>query len=428
MTATAGPAASVRRPPAPPRAGLERLARATVFWALEQLRGGLLLLTLPDGSRRRFGDPAAGPTVRATIVREDFFRRIATRGQIGLGDGYVAGDWQTDDLPALLELLIRNADWASRRQPFSTLARLKELRPSLLRTSSPARARRDIAYHYDLGNDLFELFLDSSLTYSCAYFEHEGQSLEDAQRAKMRRLCEKLSIGPEDHVLEIGCGWGSFALHAASERGARVTGVTISRAQHELASRQVREAGLADRVEILLVDYRRVHGSFSKIVSIEMFEAIGEKQFGTFFSTCDRLLSPGGLVGLQTIAVPDQRFERYRRSPDWIQATIFPGSLIPSLTAIAVAATRASGLVVHGLEDIGPGYADTLREWRTRFFARIDEVRQLGYDERFVRTWDFYLASCEALFRARSLRDLQLVLTRPLNDSLPRYPSRRLTF
>jgi cyclopropane-fatty-acyl-phospholipid synthase len=369
-----------------------------------------------------------GPSHAARISSWTFFRRIATRGQIGLGESYVAGEWETDDLCGLFELLVRNADSASRRKPFSTLVRARALRPRLQASNDLRRARRHISYHYDLGNRLFELFLDASLAYSCAYFEREGQSLEEAQQAKMRRLCEKLAVGPDDHVLEIGCGWGAFALYAARECGARVTGVTISREQHDLARRRVEEAGLERQVEILLCDYRLVQGSYTKIVSIEMFEAIGERQFGTFFATCDRLLAPDGLVGLQTIAVPDERYARTRRDHNWIREYVFPGSLIPSLTAITAASTRSSRLMVHGLEDIGSSYAETLRQWRERFLARLDEVEALGYDRRFVRIWTYYLATCEALFRTRSLRDLQIVLTRPLNDTLPVYPSTRTTF
>ena len=289
-------------------------------------------------------------------------------------------------------------------------------------------ARRHIGYHYDLGNDFYELFLDESLTYSCAYFEHPEQRLADAQQAKYRRLCEKLEITEDDRVLEIGCGWGGFALHAARERGCHVTGLTISREQAQLAGRRARDAGLDDRIEILEEDYRAIGGRFTKIVSIEMFEAIGERQFGTFFSTCDRLLAPGGLAGLQVICVPDQRYARYRRRRDWIQEYVFPGSQIPSLTAMTSAMTETSGFLLHGVEDIGYHYADTLRLWRERFADEHDAVRQLGYDERFVRIWEYYLASCEALFRTRSLRDLQLVLTRPFNHTLPRYPSVRPTF
>ena len=416
--------ATIRRPPGARRLGLTAATRRIMLWALEQLEGGELVLRLPDGSARRFGDPATGPSLDATVVNDDFFRRIALRGSIGLGESYVAGDWRTDDLPGVFALLIRNAELAAARRPFSTVVRLKELRPHLPLSNHHGRAKKHIAYHYDLGNDFFRLFLDEALLYSCAYYEHPGQSLEDAQQAKLRRLCDRLDIGPDDHVLEIGCGWGGFALHAARERGARVTGITISREQHELACERVAAAGLEGRIEIQLRDYRLVEGTFSKIVSIEMFEAIGERQFGTFFATCDRLLARGGLVGLQIIAVPDNRYARYRKTRDWIQEYVFPGSLIPSVTAMTTAMTDSSQLMIHALEDIGPNYAETLREWRERFFARIDDVRLLGYDERFVRIWEYYLASCEALFRTRSLRDLQLVLTRPLNESLDAGPSR----
>jgi cyclopropane-fatty-acyl-phospholipid synthase len=428
VTATAQPGDGVRRLPRARRLGLRPAARAVILRELERLEGGELHLALPDGSARRFGDPSAGWSVRATIRTDDLFRRMAMRGRTGLGEGYVAGDWETDDLPAVLELLIRNLEPAASRQPWSALARLGQYRPRLPRANGLRRARRHIHYHYDLGNDLFALFLDESLTYSCAYFERPGQSLAAAQQAKYRRLCEKLAIGPDDNVLEIGCGWGGFALHAARERGARVTGLTISDEQHALAQSRVREAGLEDRVDILALDYRLMNGSFSKIVSIEMIEAIGERQFQTFFASCDRLLARGGLVGIQTIAVPDQIFPRYRRSGDWIREYVFPGSLIPSLTALTYAMTSASRLMVHGLEEIGIHYADTLGQWRARFLEQLDAVRSLGYDQRFIRTWDFYLASCEALFRTRCLRDLQLVLTRPFNRSLPPHPSARITF
>jgi cyclopropane-fatty-acyl-phospholipid synthase len=397
------------------RRGVTPLARRIVLRVLEDLRGGELALTLPDGSVRRFGDPSSGPSVSARVSSDDLFRRIATRGQVGLGESYVAGDWDAEDLPALFALLVRNADWAAHRRPYSWLARAKELRPHLPRSNGQRSARKHIRYHYDLGNDLFQLFLDESMAYSCAYFEHGDQSLEDAQQAKFRRICEKLAIGPADHVLEIGCGWGSFALHAARERGARVTGVTISDQQYTLASERVRAARLDGQVEILLSDYRSVEGRFSKIVSIEMLEAIGERQFGTFFSTCDRLLAPTGLVGLQVIAIPDQRYRRYRKTRDWIQEYVFPGSLIPSLGALTTAMTSSSRLLVEHLEDIGPSYADTLREWRKRFFASLEEARRLGYDEQFARVWEYYLSSCEALFATRSLCDLQLVLRRPLD-------------
>jgi cyclopropane-fatty-acyl-phospholipid synthase len=420
-------ASRLRTVPQPRRLGLTAAARAVVLRLLEQIRIGELVLTLPDGSVRHLGDPATGPSVRGAIHSDDLFRRLVTRGQLGIGEAFVAGDWDAEsDLAELVALLVVNAEHASER--WRRFRRVRELRPHLPRTNGLHRARRHIGYHYDLGNELYQLFLDESLTYSCAYFEHPGQSLADAQQAKYRRLCEKLGIASSDHVLEIGCGWGGFALHAARERGAHVTGVTISREQAQLARGRVREAGLEDRIEILERDYRLVEGAYTKIVSIEMFEAIGERQFGTFFATCDRLLAPHGVAGIQAICVPDQRYARYRRRRDWIQEYVFPGSQIPSLTAMTTAMTGASRLLVHGVEDIGYHYADTLQMWRERFAERLEDVAALGYDERFVRIWQYYLASCEALFRTRSLRDLQLVLTRPFNDSLPRYPDVRPTF
>ncbi len=366
-----------KRRAVPPQAAVRRgsradpglsAARAVVLRALSGLRFGELELRLPSGETRRFRGAAPGPSVTVTVADENVFRRLATRPQVGLGDAYVAGEWRTDDLPGLVELVVRNLE--------------------------------------------VRLFLDESMTYSCAVWEDEAETLEEAQRRKLRLVAEKLRLGPDDHVLEIGCGWGSFALLAASDYGCRVTGLTFSEAQWELARRRVAEAGLTRRVGILYGDYRTMTGRFTKVASIEMIEAIGYEQFPVFFATCDRLLEPDGLACVQTIAVPDHQFERYRRSRDWIQHRIFPGSLIPSVGALAAAMEKASRLRIHSLEDIGPNYIPTLRAWRERFFASLAEVRRLGYDERFVRVWDFYLASSEALFATRTRRDVQLVLAR----------------
>jgi cyclopropane-fatty-acyl-phospholipid synthase len=247
------------------------------------------------------------------------------------------------------------------------------------------------------------------MTYSCAVFEHDGEPLGEAQRRKLRMVCDKLELGPDDHVLEIGCGWGSFALVAAGEYGARVTGITLSPAQAELARRRVAAAGLADRVEIRLQDFREVEGTFTKVASIEMIEAIGEPLLPTFFETVDRVLAPGGRACIQSILIPDHRWNRYRRSPDWIERYVFPGYLIPSLASLTGAAAAASRLTVTGVEEIGVDYAATLRHWRATFLARLGDVRALGYDEHFLRTWDFYLACCEAGFRTRALRNTQIV-------------------
>jgi cyclopropane-fatty-acyl-phospholipid synthase len=288
-------------------------------------------------------------------------------------------------------------------------------------------ARDSILAHYDLGNDLFELMLDPTMTYSCAYWERPGMTLEEAQRAKLRHIAGKLVLGPGDHVLEIGCGWGGFALVAAREYGCRVTGLTLSPSQAAFARERVAAAGLEDRVVILEQDYRLIRGHFTKIVSIEMLEAIGLAEYRNYFSAVDRLLAPDGLACVQTIGVPDHRFERYRRRPDWIQQTIFPGSLLPSLGAIAgaVATTR---LLIQDVEEIGIGYARTLREWRENVCRNVARLGALGYDERFLRLWDFYLAYCEAGFAIRSLRDMQIVLTRAGNAVLPEFPATRSSF
>jgi len=419
---------ALRTVPAPRAYGLGLIAERLVSRILAGITVGELELRLPSGERRSFGVPGSNPSAAVTVTSSDLFRRLARRPRLGLGEGYVAGDWHADDLVAFFELLIRNVEAARRRPSLARLAAIERHRPHLPPHQGFRRAQRNSHYHYDIGNDLYRLFLDESLTYSCAYFERPEETLEQAQQNKYRRICDKLELEPDDHVLEIGCGWGGFALHAARERGARVTGLTISKGQHDLARERVAAAGLESLVEIRLADYRAVQSRFTKIASIEMLEAIGHAEYPTFFAVCDRLLAPGGIACIQTISIPDQRYERYRRHTDWMREYVFPGSLLPSLTALSNAMTRSSELVVHGLEDIGIHYARTLRTWRERFCENAEAVRELGYDSRFERSWELYLAYCEAAFATRSLRNLQLVLTRPFNDRLNRHPSPRVTF
>jgi cyclopropane-fatty-acyl-phospholipid synthase len=401
--------------------------RRLAFRALERMRGGTVVVRYPDGRGRRFGD-GRGPAVLVEVHRPDaLWERLGRRTRVGLGESYVAGDWDCDDLVALFILLGRNLEAASEAPLVRALYRLQRLRPDRSQRQSLAAAGDNIRAHYDLGNDLFALMLDPTMTYSCAYWERPDATLEEAQRAKNRRLREKLRLGPGDHLLEIGCGWGAFAIQAAQETGCRVTGLTVSPAQAALARERVAAAGLEGRIEILERDYRLVRGAYSRIASIEMLEAIGLAEHETFFESVDRLLAPDGIAVVQTIAVPDERFERYRRTPDWIQRYVFPGSLLPSLEAIAraVAATR---LMIVGLEEIGIGYARTLREWRENVAGAAVRLGELGYDERFRRSWTYYLAYCEAGFAIRVLRDMQLVLTRPGNDTLPLHPAQRLTY
>ncbi len=319
-----------------PRAGtrpssvLGRVAMTVLERVLPGIEDGALVLRLPDGSERRYG--SGQDEVSMHIDDWRLLERIARTPKLALGESFQAGEWRSNELVPLLELLLRNAGAGAERHP--GWRRFTEARPRINRRTGLLAARRNIEAHYDLGNDLFALFLDETMTYSCAIFEHEGESLADAQRRKLRRVCEQLELGADDHVLEIGCGWGSFALTAAGEYGARVTGVTISPAQAALARARIEEAGLSERITIVERDFRELDGSFTKIASIEMLEAIGEKLWKPFFATCDRLLAPGGRACIQTILVPDERLSRYRASPDWIERHIFPGCLIPSRAAI----------------------------------------------------------------------------------------------
>ena len=404
---------SLRQAPKARASLLDRAAIGVLERELARLESGTLDVTLPDGTRRSFG---SGAPVSLEIHSRALFRRLATRGKVGFGESYTAGDWDSDDLVGLFELLLRNSEAAAARN--STVRRIVEARPRPNRRNGLLRARRNIAYHYDLGNELFALMLDETMTYSCGIFASPDATLADAQRAKLDRVCSQLQLGPDDHVLEIGCGWGSFAIRAAQTTGCRVTALTISAEQARLARERIAAAQLEDLIEVVEEDYRTHTGRYTKVASIEMLEAIGEKQFGTYFATIDRVLERGGIACVQTILIPDDRWDRYRRSPDWIEQYVFPGCLIPSLSALTKAATGSSHLTMLDVHEIGPHYAETLRRWRENVHERIDKVRALGYDRTFERTWDFYLAFCEAGFRTRALRDVQITLSRPLNESV----------
>jgi cyclopropane-fatty-acyl-phospholipid synthase len=387
------------------------IARLRASWA-----AGRLDLELPSGQWVRLG--GAGRADAAARVHDDrVFLRILLRGELGAGESFVAGEWSSDDLVGVIRVFLR----ASRARGFETpLTRIAQW-PALARHRRAANtidgSRRNIHAHYDLGNDFYRLFLDEdTLAYSCACWPEPGAAtaaatLAGAQRAKLDRLCDRLALSPRDHLLEIGCGWGGMAIHAAATRGCRVTALTVSREQHELASARVAAAGLADRVQVQLRDYRAIEGTFDKIVSIEMLEAVGYEYLPAYFAACARALAPGGRFALQSITMPDERFEAYRRRVDWMQTYVFPGSLIPSLGAIARASAPA-GFTIERTDDIGADYAPTLRAWRDRFVAALPRVRALGFDEPFIRTWLMYLAFSEAAFAERTLRNHQLLLVR----------------
>jgi cyclopropane-fatty-acyl-phospholipid synthase len=384
---------------------------------LRRIRRGRLVLRLPDGSRRVYG--TGEPRAELEVLDWAFVRRLARSPRVALGEGFQAHEWQSPDLVGLLEVLAGNYTPIAGEGPMAVLGRLRGLVPRPRLGRNLRASAKDVQAHYDLSNEFFELWLDPSLTYSCAIFESPEQSLADAQQHKYRLLCDRLGLTSEHHLLEIGTGWGGMALHAARERGCRVTTTTISNAQHELASRRVAEAGLSDRVRVLRRDYRELTGHYDRIVSIEMLEAIGHEQLPTYFRAVDRLLADDGVAAIQTITIPEQRYRTYRRSEDWLRRHIFPGGLLPSVGEIARVCSESSQLGVYGLDEIGPHYVPTLRLWRERFLDRLDEVRALGFDERFCRTWEFYLAYCEAAFASRAIRDVQLVLARPFERGVP---------
>lgn len=407
------PAAEALTPTGRWRDLLGATLRPAVLRALRDWQAGRLTVHLPDGTVHAVGGADAEPHATLRVARDAFFADFVLRGDIGAGESYMAGDWSTDDLPTFIELALLNQQAVGRDDSWITaLMNVPNDIAHWLRRNTRQGSRRNIQRHYDLSNDLFALFLDPSMTYSAAVFDSPGEDLTRAQERKFARFGEALRLGPADHVLEIGCGWGAFAVFAARTYGCRVTGITISREQFDLATSRVAAAGLGDRVDVRLCDYRDVTGAFDKIVSIEMLEAVGREHWPVFFAACDERLRPGGLVGIQTISMPDHRFEAYARHCDWIQKYIFPGGLLPSVSELCRAMAGRTRFTLRRVDDIAPHYATTLARWRSTFFSRVDDVRALGFDDRFIRMWDFYLATCEAAFRTRFLGTLQLVIGR----------------
>ena len=394
------------------------IARLRAGWA-----AGRLDLELPSGQWVRLG--GAGRADAAARIHDDrVFLRLLLRGELGAGESFVAGEWSSDDLVGVVRVFLRASRARGLESPLTRIAQWPALARHRRAANTVDGSRRNIHAHYDLGNDFYRLFLDEdTLAYSCAYWpESTGgaggtggvlptATLAGAQRAKLDRLCDQLALSPRDHLLEIGCGWGGMAIHAATTRGCRVTALTVSREQHALASARVAAAGLADRVQVQYRDYRAIEGTFDKLVSIEMLEAVGYEYLPAYFAACARALVPGGRFALQSITMPDERFEAYRRSVDWMQTYVFPGTLIPSLGAIERASAPAGFRIEH-LDDIGLHYAPTLRAWRERFVAALPRVRARGGGEPFVRTWLMYLAFSEAAFAERTLRNHQLLLVR----------------
>lgn len=404
--------------------GAPGLYQGLVMQAFRKMTNGCLHVTLPSGEVEVIGQASAEPAARIDIKSPAFFQKSVLFGDIGFGESYVDGDWETDSVKRVIAWAIANLE----NSPGMSGSRARAIALNLLqgynrllhllRPNSVHLSRRNIAEHYDLGNDFYRLWLDPTMTYSSARFTRPGQSLEEAQVDKYENLCRQLLLQPGEHLLEIGTGWGAMACHAAKNHGCRVTSVTISAEQFKYASARVIREGLQDQVEIRLQDYRDIQGTYDKVVSIEMMEALGDRYLATYFAKIHEVLKPAGLVALQYITVPDCRHAELRRGVDFIQKHIFPGSLLLSVGRVNETVARTSDLFLHHLEDLGSSYAHTLHVWWQNFHARLAEVRALGFDSRFIRKWNYYLQYCEAAFASRNISVVQAIYTRPNNRTL----------
>jgi cyclopropane-fatty-acyl-phospholipid synthase len=393
----------------------ERFGQRLLLQQLEQLQGGEVRLTY-DGITQVFGkadrnDPLS---VGVEVLNPNFFAEAAFGGSVGVGAAYMQNMWRCTDLTALLRIFVRHRDALSRLDgPWMTLNSVMLRLLHFFNDNTRAGSARNIAAHYDIGNDLYELMLDETMAYSCGIYPRSDSSLRDAQTAKFDAVCQKLALTPQDHLLEIGTGWGGLAIHAVRHYGCRVTTTTISREQFSYTAALIKKLQLNDRITLLMQDYRDLSGQFDKLVSIEMIEAVGQRHLNTYAKTCSRLLKPNGAFLLQAITIRDQIYEQALHAVDFIQRFIFPGSFIPSIQALSKAFTQATDLKIAQLTDIGPHYARTLHDWRERFFRNLAGVRRLGYPESFIRMWEFYLCYCEAGFAERQLGDVQILWVKP---------------
>nr|WP_246048838.1 cyclopropane-fatty-acyl-phospholipid synthase family protein [Leptospira sarikeiensis] len=399
------------------------------FSALSGMRKGSLRILFPDGGQRYLGDPNSSDPQEfhhAIIQVKDrsFFKKLVLYGDIGLAESYMDGDWDTDDIRAIICWFLLNVEStpsiSGSKKNFLHLAfmNIGNRLLHLFRNNSVRGSRKNISEHYDLGNDFYKKFLDPTMTYSCAYFSEKTNSLEEAQIAKIENLCKKLQLKPSDHLLEIGTGWGAFSTYAAKNYGCKVTSYTISEEQYRFATSKIKEMGLENRIEVRLEDYRKVEGSYDKIVTVEMLEAVGHEYFEDFFSMCHRVLKKDGLMAHQIITCPDSRYESFRKGVDFIQKHIFPGSLIPSMARINQAINNTGDMFLHELEDIGRYYDRTLMSWHNGFEENLSLIRSMGYEESFLRKWRYYFSYCAAAFHMRNISVVQVVYTRPNNLGL----------
>jgi cyclopropane-fatty-acyl-phospholipid synthase len=386
------------------------LWRSLACRLLARIRVGSLTV-VESGHRHTFGVGAPAATIE---LRDPGFWRMLMRGSRGLAESYIEGGWDSPDLVAVIRLAARNASLLDDVRRFTAPLWTPGQRLRAVANRNTRRAsRRHIAAHYDLGDELFERMLDPTMMYSCALFERSGMTLEEASVAKLERVCEQLQLGPGDHLVEIGTGWGGLAVYAAATRGCRVTTTTISEHQHAYAVQRVHEAGLQDRVEVLLSDYRDLRGSYDKLVSIEMIEAVGWQHIGTFFHRCSELLHSHGAMLLQAITIDDRAYEVEKASKSFIKEYVFPGGCLPSMEVIIRNVARHTDLQAVGLKDITASYVETLRRWRENVASERSELERLGYDERFHRLWTLYLCYCEGGFAERRICDVQLLLAKP---------------
>ncbi len=389
---------------------LTQFAGRVALSAASRIKVGRLTVQLPDGSRRIFGERESDLRGEMHIHDPEALRRLLVGGEVGGGEAYMDGLWSSPDLVALISLAVANRHALALSKGWWRIpGRISRTLAHRRNRNTKSGSRRNITAHYDLGNDFYRLWLDETMTYSSAVFESPHQSLADAQRAKYRAIAERAGIEAGQHVLEIGTGWGGFALYAAGELGARVTSVTISPAQRDLARERIHAAGLDDQVNVELRDYRDVSGEYDAVVSIEMLEAVGAEFYRDYFEAVAGALKPGARASIQVITFPHDAYEAQLRGANWIQRYIFPGGVLPSLAAIE-SSLEGTGLLLTGVRDIRDSYALTLRTWRERFFEHIHEVREMGFDDRFIRMWDYYLSICEAGFRTGMTQDLQITL------------------
>ncbi len=382
---------------------------------------GRLSLTLPDGEELNFGN-GNGVSCSVKVNSYELFRKFILFGDIGFGESYVDGDWEADNMTNFVSWVLLNVTHVptlsgnklSTKLGLNFLNFLNKIE-HYFRKNDVSGSRKNISEHYDLGNDFYSLWLDDTMTYSSAIFSDENQDLKSAQFAKYERLCQQLKLQSDDHVLEIGSGWGSMAAYMATNYGCKVTTITLSVEQQRLARERMVKDGIDHLVSVELVDYRMVEGKYDKIVSIEMLEAVGAKYLPVYFDTVNKLLKPQGIFAMQVITCPDSRFDALRKGVDWIQKHIFPGSLLPSVAAINKAVNQTSEMTLVDLKDIGLDYARTLKIWHQKFNEKLDEVRELGFDERFIRKWNYYLCYCEAAFAMRNINVMQMVYVRPNN-------------